>query len=144
MAVLMSQLLSWAENSLGPASGLLKKLMDASIPVVTETAAAVGSTASQIWLWGQGTRPQLPSFAVSGQLLSAVDLVRGLGVLADLEVLDVLGASAGFNNDYRAQREACLELLKSRDFFLLHLEATDESGHQGEVAEKIKALELWD
>ena len=132
----------------GPAASKLQALMDASRTVVAEAAAAVGSTATQIWLWGQGTRPQLPDFSnrygVSGRLTSAVDLVRGLGVLAGIEVLDVPGATAGFDNDYVAQRIACIDSLGDRDFFLLHVEATDEAGHQQDAAEKVASLEAWD
>jgi 2,3-bisphosphoglycerate-independent phosphoglycerate mutase len=132
----------------GPAAARLVDLMNASRDVVARVGAAVGSTASQIWLWGQGVRPQLPPFAerfgVAGRLSSAVDLVRGLGVLTGLEVVDVAGATAGFDNDYGAQRDACLDSLSDCDFFLLHVEATDEAGHQGDVREKVNALEAWD
>jgi 2,3-bisphosphoglycerate-independent phosphoglycerate mutase len=132
----------------GPAAENLIALMAASRPVVREAAAAVESTATQIWLWGQGVRPTLPAFStkngVAGRLSSAVDLVRGLGVLTGLEVVDVAGATAGFDNDYGAQRDACLASLQDRPFFLLHVEATDEAGHAGDVAEKVTALERWD
>jgi 2,3-bisphosphoglycerate-independent phosphoglycerate mutase len=132
----------------GPAASKLRALMDASRPVVGAAAAEVGSIATQIWLWGQGTRPVLPPFeerfGLRGRLTSAVDLVRGLGVLAGIEVLDVPGATAGFDNDYGAQRDACLESLRDSDFFLLHVEATDEAGHQQNVGEKVAALEAWD
>lgn len=132
----------------GPAAPRLRALMDASRAIVSQVAADVGSTATQIWLWGQGTRPQLPDFTnrygVSGRLTSAVDLVRGLGVLAGIEVLDVPGATAGFDNDYVAQRIACIDSLGDRDFFLLHVEATDEAGHQQNAAEKVASLEAWD
>jgi 2,3-bisphosphoglycerate-independent phosphoglycerate mutase len=132
----------------GPAAGKLRTLMDASRPVVRDAAAAVGCPATQIWLWGQGVQPVLPAFVdrfgVTGRLSSAVDLVRGLGVLTGLEVLEVPGATAGFDNDYGAQAAACLTSLDDRDFFLLHVEATDEAGHQGDVAEKVVALERWD
>jgi len=132
----------------GAAAEKLIALMDASKPIVAESAAEVGSIASQIWLWGQGIRPDLPAFAprygVDGRLTSAVDLVRGLGVLTGLEVLDVPGATAGFDNDYAAQRDAALASLEDRDFFLLHVEATDEAAHQGDVHEKVVALERWD
>jgi 2,3-bisphosphoglycerate-independent phosphoglycerate mutase len=132
----------------GPAAEKLIGLMQASKPVVAEQAAAVGSVATQIWLWGQGVRPDLPAFAprygVEGRLTSAVDLVRGLGVLTGLEVLDVPGATAGFDNDYGAQRDAALSSLEDRDFFLLHVEATDEAAHQGDAHEKVTALERWD
>jgi 2,3-bisphosphoglycerate-independent phosphoglycerate mutase len=132
----------------GPAAEKLLGIMDASKPIVAEQAAAVGSTATQVWLWGQGSRPDLPPFAprfgVEGRLTSAVDLVRGLGVLTGLEVLDVPGATAGFDNDYAAQRDAALASLQDRDFFLLHVEATDEAAHQGDAREKVAALESWD
>ncbi len=132
----------------GPAAPKLAALMDASKDVVRAAAREVGSDATQIWLWGQGVRPSMPAFAdkygVSGRLSSAVDLVRGLGVLTGLEVVDVPGATAGFDNDYVAQRDACLYSLDDRDFFLLHVEATDEAGHQGDVPEKVAALERWD
>jgi 2,3-bisphosphoglycerate-independent phosphoglycerate mutase len=132
----------------GPAAEKLIGLMQASKPIVAQQAAAVGSVATQIWLWGQGVRPDLPAFAprygVEGRLTSAVDLVRGLGVLTGLEVLDVPGATAGFDNDYGAQRDAALSSLEDRDFFLLHVEATDEAAHQGDAHEKVTALERWD
>lgn len=132
----------------GPASDRLIKLMDASRAVVAEAAGEVGSTATQIWLWGQGVRPVLPRFTdrfgVEGRLTSAVDLVRGLGVLSGIEVMDVAGATAGFDNDYGAQRDACVESLADRDFFLLHVEATDEAGHQQNAAAKVESLEAWD
>jgi 2,3-bisphosphoglycerate-independent phosphoglycerate mutase len=132
----------------GPSAAGLIALMDASRPVVTRAASAVGSVATQIWLWGQGVRPQLPRFAerygVEGRLSSAVDLVRGLGVLSGIEVVDVPGATAGFDNDYGAQARAALASLADRDFFLLHVEATDEAGHQGAVGEKVASLERWD
>ncbi len=132
----------------GTAAHRVRALMDASVPVVRSAAADVDSVATQIWLWGQGVKPQLPSFesrfGTPGRLSSAVDLVRGLGVLAGIEVVDVPGATAGFDNDYAAQRDACIESLVDRDFFLLHVEATDEAGHQGRVDAKVDALERWD
>ncbi len=132
----------------GPAASKLIALMEASRDVVRRVAADVDSTATQIWLWGQGARPTMPAFAhrygVSGRLSSAVDLVRGLGVLTGLEVVDVPGATAGFDNDYAAQRDACVASLRDSDFFLLHVEATDEAGHQGLVGEKVASLERWD
>jgi 2,3-bisphosphoglycerate-independent phosphoglycerate mutase len=132
----------------GASAAALRELMDASREVVGAAAREVQSTATQIWLWGQGVKPRLPRFTdrfgVEGRLTSAVDLVRGLGVLADIEVLDVPGATAGFDNDYVAQRDAALASLVDRDFFLLHVEATDEAGHQGLVGAKVTALEAWD
>lgn len=132
----------------GPAAAKLVALMDASRSVVRDAAAKVGSQATQIWLWGQGVKPTLPSFAktygVTARMSSAVDLVQGLGVLTGIDVVDVPGATAGFDNDYRAQAEACLRSLADRDLFLLHVEATDEAGHQGRHDVKVDALERWD
>jgi 2,3-bisphosphoglycerate-independent phosphoglycerate mutase len=132
----------------GPAAAKVRALMDASREIVTTTARTVGCDATQIWLWGQGARPSLPSFletyGVAGRMSSAVDLVQGLGVLTGIDVVDVPGASAGFDNDYGAQARACLASLEDRDLFVLHVEATDEAGHQGRVDIKIDALERWD
>jgi 2,3-bisphosphoglycerate-independent phosphoglycerate mutase len=132
----------------GPAAGKLVQLMDASRPIVARAASEVSSVATQIWLWGQGVAPVMPHFTdrfgIEGRLSSAVDLVRGLGVLTGIDVVDVPGATAGFDNDYAAQLGACLTSLEDRDFFLLHVEATDEAGHQNAVAEKVLQLERWD
>lgn len=132
----------------GASAPTLIDLMERSRPVVAAAAERVDATANQIWLWGQGRSPVLADFAqrygVEGRLSSAVDLVRGLGVLTGLGVVDVPGATAGFDNDYGGQRDACLTSLEDRDFFLLHVEATDEAGHQGLVDEKVNALERWD
>jgi 2,3-bisphosphoglycerate-independent phosphoglycerate mutase len=132
----------------GPAAAKLNALMDASRDVVQPVAHEVGSDATQIWLWGQGVKPRLPAFAdtygVEGRMTSAVDLVQGLGVLTGIDVVDVPGASAGFDNDYAAQARACLASLQDRPFFLLHVEATDEAGHAGLVDAKVDALERWD
>jgi 2,3-bisphosphoglycerate-independent phosphoglycerate mutase len=129
----------------GPAAPKLQALMDASRAVLARFDLA----ANQIWLWGQGFQPQMPSFdATYGKraaLSSAVDLVRGLGVLTDIAVVDVPGATAGYDNDYTAQRDAALRSLKDGvDLFIIHVEATDEAGHAGDVGEKIRSLELWD
>ncbi len=132
----------------GAAAPRLNALMDASRAVVGDAARATGSEATQIWLWGQGVKPALPSFAatygVHGRMSSAVDLVQGLGVLTGIEVVDVPGATAGFDNDYCAQAQACIRSLTDRDLFVLHIEATDEAGHQGRSDVKVDALERWD
>jgi 2,3-diphosphopglycerate-independent phosphoglycerate mutase len=111
--------------------------------------AASPLAATQIWLWGQGFQPQMPSFAdLYGRragLTSAVDLVRGLGVLADIAVHDVPGASAGYENDYAGQRDAALAALAGGcDLFIVHVEASDEAGHAGNASEKVRSLERWD
>jgi 2,3-bisphosphoglycerate-independent phosphoglycerate mutase len=129
----------------GPAAPQLQKLMDASRPVVSR----FGLDANQIWLWGQGRATVVPPFSetygLDAALCSAVDLVRGLGVLAGIEVVDVAGMTAGYDTDYAAQREACVAALEDgADLFLLHVEASDEAGHAGDLAAKVEALERWD
>jgi 2,3-bisphosphoglycerate-independent phosphoglycerate mutase len=129
----------------GGAATLLREVMDASRAVLERFDLA----ANQIWLWGQGFQPTMPSFherhGVHGGITTAVDLVRGLGVLCDMEVPDVEGATAGYDTDYDAQREAAVAGLRDGlDLFVIHIEATDEAGHAGDVAEKVRSLELWD
>jgi len=129
----------------GPTGPRLCRLMDASRQVLSRFDLA----ADQIWLWGQGFQPQMPSFSsvygLDAALSSAVDLVRGLGVLTDIEVVDVDGMSPGYDTDYGAQRECALDsLADGADLFIIHVEATDEAGHAGDVAEKVRALENWD
>lgn len=129
----------------GAAAPKLVELMEASRAIVSDSPLE----ANQIWLWGQGFQPQMPSFAsrygVDAALSSPVDLVRGLGVLTDIEVVDVEGMTAGFDTDYAAQRESALDTLADgADLFVIHIEATDEAGHAGNVAEKVRSLELWD
>jgi 2,3-bisphosphoglycerate-independent phosphoglycerate mutase len=134
-----------AEWPTGPAAPLLRDLMEASRDVLARSALA----ATQIWLWGQGFQPQMPSFrdlyGCTAGLTSAVDLVRGLGVLTDIAVHDVPGASAGYENDYAGQRDAALAALADDcDLFIVHVEATDEAGHAGDAHEKVRSLERWD
>jgi 2,3-bisphosphoglycerate-independent phosphoglycerate mutase len=130
----------------GPAAPKLQALMDASRPIVSR----FGLDANQIWLWGQGRAVTLPAFrdtyGVRGAMCSAVDLVRGLGVLTGMNVVDVAGMTAGYDTDYEAQRDACLRTLADgeADLFLVHVEASDEAGHAGDLDAKIESLERWD
>lgn len=129
----------------GPASARLRQLMEASRPIV----GGSGLDASQIWLWGQGPQPQLPSFSqshgVAAGMVTAVDLVRGLGVLTDMDVVEVEGATGWYDTNYEGKRDAALAGLEAgADLFVIHVEATDEAGHAGNVEEKVKALEAWD
>lgn len=132
----------------GAAADKLVEVMEASKEIVQEKALELGAEATQVWLWGQGTRPRMPSFAerfgVEGRLVTAVDLIRGLGVLTGIEVVEVEGATGYYDTNYEGKRDACLASLEDRDFFLLHVEASDEAGHNGEVDAKVEALENWD
>jgi 2,3-bisphosphoglycerate-independent phosphoglycerate mutase len=129
----------------GPASGKLQALMDASRAVVGRS----GLKANTIWLWGQGFQPQMTPFrdvyGVDAALCTAVDLVRGLGVLTDIEVVEVEGATGWYDTNYEGKRDAALRTLRGgADLFVIHVEASDEAGHAGDVAEKVRALENWD
>ena len=129
----------------GPAAPKLQALMDASRDIV----GASPLKANQIWLWGQGPQPQMTPFrdayGLSAGLCTAVDLIRGLGVLTDIDVVDVPGATGWYDTNYEGKRDAALRALEDgADLFLIHVEATDEAGHAGNLAEKIKALETWD
>jgi 2,3-bisphosphoglycerate-independent phosphoglycerate mutase len=129
----------------GPSAPKLMALMEASKPIV----AASGLKATQIWLWGQGPQPQMKPFeeayGLKAGLCTAVDLIRGLGVLTDIDVVEVEGATGWFDTNYEGKRDAALDALRGdKDLFLIHVEATDEAGHAGNVEEKVRALENWD
>jgi 2,3-bisphosphoglycerate-independent phosphoglycerate mutase len=129
----------------GPASERLKRLMDGSRDVLARFDLA----ANQVWLWGQGFQPAMPSFqdafGLHAGLCTAVDLVRGLGVLTGMDVVEVEGATGWFDTNYEGKRDAALDALeRGADLFLVHVEATDEAGHAGDLDEKINALENWD
>jgi 2,3-bisphosphoglycerate-independent phosphoglycerate mutase len=132
----------------GPAAAELRRLMEASKAIVRARAAELGADATQVWLWGQGTRPMLPSFeakwGLSGRLVTAVDLIRGLGVLSGIDPVEVPGATGYYDTDYEAKRDACLTSLADRALFVIHVEASDEAGHNGEADRKVEALENWD
>jgi 2,3-bisphosphoglycerate-independent phosphoglycerate mutase len=104
--------------------------------------------ATQIWLWGQGRRPQLPTlkerFGLDGAVIAAVDLVNGLGVLAGLDRIHVPGATGFLDTDYEAKAQYGLRALGDHNFLFIHVEAPDEAGHMGDVAEKVKAIEAID
>jgi 2,3-bisphosphoglycerate-independent phosphoglycerate mutase len=129
----------------GPAAAKLQAVMDASREIVGD----FGYQANQVWLWGQGFQPQMPSFAdqtgCQAALVTAVDLIRGLGVLTDIDRIEVPGATGWFDTDYEGKRDAALRSLQDgADLFLIHVEATDEAGHAGNLDEKVIALERWD
>lgn len=130
----------------GPAAVRLVELMNASRAVLAE--ADPSGKATQIWLWGQGKQPSVPSFAdrygMSGGIITAVDLVRGLGVVSDLEIIEVPGATGYYDTDYEAKAKYALDALGRHDFCLVHVEATDEAGHEGRMDLKVEALENFD
>lgn len=104
--------------------------------------------ANMIWLWGQGTNPNMPSFkglfGIDGSVISAVDLVNGIGKLIGLEVISVPGATGYYDTNYQGKGAYAVDCLKDKDFVFVHVEAPDEAGHNGEVREKIRAIENFD
>jgi 2,3-bisphosphoglycerate-independent phosphoglycerate mutase len=104
--------------------------------------------ATQVWLWGQGRAPALEPFltryGVRGAVITAVDLLRGMGRLVGFEVIEVPGATGYTDTDYAAKGRAAIEALRKYDIVVVHVEATDEASHEGDVREKIRALERID
>jgi 2,3-bisphosphoglycerate-independent phosphoglycerate mutase len=104
--------------------------------------------ANSIWLWGQGRRPNMPTFkdkyGLEGAMISAVDLTKGIGIYAGFEVIDVPGATGWIDTNYVGKAEHALFALKSRDIVYVHVEAPDEAGHAGDLKNKIKAIEDFD
>ncbi|MBI4832774.1 MAG: cofactor-independent phosphoglycerate mutase [Candidatus Lindowbacteria bacterium] len=133
---------------------LFRKLMDDSVEALSMHAVnrkrvqSGKRPANMIWLWGQGKRPSMPPFrelyGMSGVVISAVDLIRGLGKCAGLTAVEVPGATGYFDTNYGAKASYGLEALGYGDFLFVHVEAPDEAGHIGDVAEKIRAIENFD
>ena len=101
--------------------------------------------ANSIWLWGQGKKPALNSFyekyRLQGAVISAVDLAKGLGICAGLQVIEVAGATGNIHTNFQGKAEAALAAFKSGlDLVYLHIEAPDEAGHRGELENKVKAI----
>lgn len=117
-------------------------------PVNLDRERAGKKTANSIWLWGQGKKPQLvpltQKYDIHGGMISAVDLLKGIGSLAGLKVLNVEGATGYIDTNYEGKAKMALEALKFMDFVFLHLEAPDEMGHEGNAEGKIKAIEFFD
>lgn len=107
------------------------------------------NSATSIWLWGEGVRPSLPTFqelyGLSGSVVAAVDLVKGLGICAGLEPVTVEGATGAVMTNFAGKIKAALECLhQGDDFVYLHIESPDEAGHQGSLETKIWSIEQID
>ncbi|HOQ02046.1 MAG TPA: cofactor-independent phosphoglycerate mutase [Acetivibrio clariflavus] len=105
--------------------------------------------ANSIWLWGEGKRPSLPRFdekyGIKGSVISAVDLIKGIGILAGLRNIEVEGATGNIHTNFLGKAQAALKELESgQDFVYLHVEAPDECGHRNEIENKVKSIELID
>ena len=117
-------------------------------PVNNRRVAQRQLPANSIWLWGHGRRPTMETYqqryGLSGAVISAVDLIRGIGVIAGLDIILVPGATGYIDTNYRGKAEYAIDALKSRDFVYLHVEAPDEAAHGGLLKEKIEAIENFD
>lgn len=105
-------------------------------------------TANMIWLWGQGRAVEMPGFesrfGKKGAVISAVDLIKGLGRSLGLDVIEVPGATGWIDTNFKGKAEAALKAFKKKDFVFLHFEVTDEAGHKGDHATKVKGIEAID
>jgi len=138
----------------GPGATVLRNLMERSREVLSRHAvnkmrqARAQRPATQIWLWGQGRAPHLTPFAQvygkRGAIISAVDLVRGVGILLGWKRIDVAGATGYLDTDYAAKGRAGVAALQDFDLVCVHVEATDEASHEGRADAKVQALEEID
>lgn len=132
----------------------VRQLMEASKPIIaahpvsTARRRAGQTVPTQIWLWGQGQRTTLPAyremFGLTGSVISAVDLVRGIGKLTGLNAINVPGATGFLDTNYAGKVQAALNALDHDDFVFVHVEAPDECGHMGNLQLKLKAIEAFD
>ncbi len=120
----------------------------ATHPVNLQRIAAGKRPANAIWLWGEGRAPILPTmksrFGITGALISAVDLLKGIAVYAGMEVINVPGATGYLDTNYQGKADAALRALRDHDLVLVQVEAPDEAGHQGLIPEKVRAIEDFD
>ena len=117
-------------------------------PVNRARRRAGHKPASAIWLWGPGKAPNLPPlaerFGLTGSVISAVDLMKGIGFYAGLEIIDVPGATGYLDTNYAGKAEYALREISRKDFAYVHVEAPDEASHNGNLKEKIQAIEDFD
>ncbi|MDD2851742.1 MAG: cofactor-independent phosphoglycerate mutase [Desulfuromonadaceae bacterium] len=104
--------------------------------------------ANSVWLWGHGKTPQIETFrkkfGLSGAVISAVDLIKGIGVCAGLDVINVEGATGYIDTNYLGKGQAALAALEHHDFVYVHVEAPDEASHAGNMQHKLQAIEDFD
>ncbi len=118
-------------------------------PVNLDRISKGKRTANSIWLWGEGNKPILPSYTdlygIEGSVISAVDLLKGIGISAEMSTPDVEGATGYIDTNFVGKAEKALEELENgKDFVYIHVEAPDECGHRNEPENKVKAIELID
>lgn len=139
----------------GSGTELIKKMMTESYDILASHPVNMNRKkmglrqANSIWIWGQGRKPSLSSFydkyGVKGAVISAVDLIKGIGLCAGLSSIDVPGATGTLHTNYKGKAEAAIETFQAgADFIYIHIEAPDECSHQGDLAGKIKSIEEID
>ncbi|MBI5237657.1 MAG: cofactor-independent phosphoglycerate mutase [Deltaproteobacteria bacterium] len=138
----------------GQGAEKLIRLMEASRPLlkghpVNKKRESEGKRpATSIWLWGQGKAPAMPTlkdrFGIEGSIISAVDLMKGIGIYAGLEVIKVPGVTGYLDTNYKGKADYALASLHSKDFVCVHVEAPDEAGHNGNMKDKLRAIEDFD
>lgn len=145
----IGEYLSQSENA-APLIELMKKSVAVlkDHPINLKRIASGKRPANSIWLWGEGTKPQMQSFhdkfGINAGIVSAVDLIKGIGKLAGCEVAEVKGATGYIDTDFEGKAAAACDLLKRNDLVYVHIEAPDECGHRGEAENKVKAIEYID
>jgi 2,3-bisphosphoglycerate-independent phosphoglycerate mutase len=139
----------------GPGSSVLLDIMVKSVSLLKEHTINKKrikkglNPANSIWIWGESRKPTLDSFyekyKIKGSVISAVDLIKGIGILGGLEVVKVKGATGTIHTNFKGKADAAIrELSGGKDFVYLHLEAADECSHQGNVRDKVKSVEIID
>ncbi len=117
-------------------------------PINKKRIAAGKDPANSVWFWSSGYKPEMKTmkelYGVTGAVISAVDIIKGLGIFAGLDVIEVEGATGLTDTNYEGKAEAAVKALNDHDLVYLHVEATDEAGHAGDVDLKILALEYLD
>ncbi len=150
--LLVRALVSEAQPTADLLNGLIAKsqVLLENHPLNRERALQGKDKANSIWPWSAGYRPKMEPLSAKfpqikrGAVITAVDLIRGIGKYAGLEVIDVPGATGLYNTNYENKVQAALEALKSSDFVYLHIEASDEAGHEGDIELKLKSIEDLD
>lgn len=150
------EVLPYASSTEGKNTSLiLNELINKSIsllenhPVNLKREKLSKDKANAIWLWSPGNRPEMETLdkmygTGPGAVISAVDLVNGIGKYAGFDIVKVKGATGLYDTNYEGKAEASLEALKDHDFVYLHIEASDEAGHEGDFDLKVKTIEYLD
>ncbi len=148
--VLDQDMSGYLETEGDPVPSMIRRSWDllADHPVNLSRRKSGLKEANSIWLWGQGKAPRMPlfeeRFGIRGGVISAVDLVRGIGIYAGFNPIYVKGATGYLNTNYRGKAQEALKALRELDFVFVHVEAPDEAGHNGNPEEKIEAIERFD